>query len=176
MKWKSRIFQALGNQEQQCSWLKVACSLYNLYWQENSDAVKYLLVRKLMVILVMSGGIRFSDLKPLKQSIFSKIQNGYYCTSRDIVFNISNKKNESGVSRGEIVDDYLKKLKANLPHLNDNSPLFLCGKPSFFFKIHLLALELFKEHPIGFPNISGRRPTLKVKKFVLIKFKLILRQ
>ena len=45
-----------------------------------------------------------------------------------------NKKNERGVSRGEIVDDYLKKLKAKLPHLNDNSPLFLCGKSSFFSK------------------------------------------
>ena len=87
-----------------------------------------------------------------------------------------NKKNERGVSRGEIVDDYLKKLKANLPHLNDNSPLFLCGKSSFFFKILLLALELFKEHLIGFPNISGRRTTLKVKKFVFMKFKLILGQ
>ena len=87
-----------------------------------------------------------------------------------------NKKNERGVSRGEIVDDYLKKLKANLPHLNDNSPLFLCGKSIFFFKILLLALELFKEHLIGFPNISGRRTTLKVKKFVFMKFKLILGQ
>jgi hypothetical protein len=114
MKWKSRIFQAFGNQEQQCSWLKVACSLYNLYWQENSDAVKYLLVRKVMVILVMSGGIRFSDLKPLKQSSLCKIQNGYQCTSKDIVFNISNEKNESGVSCGEIVDDYLKKIKSQL--------------------------------------------------------------
>ena len=93
-----------------------------------------ILVRKVMVILVISGGIRVSDLQPLKQSSLCKIQNGYQCTSKDIVFNILNKKNESGVSRGEIVDDYLKKLKANLPHLNDNSPLFLCGKSSFFSK------------------------------------------
>ena len=93
-----------------------------------------LLVRKVMVILVISGGIRVSDLQPLKQSSLCKIQNGYQCTSKDIVFNILNKKNESGVSRGEIVDDYLKKLKANLPHLNDNSPLFLCGKSIFFSK------------------------------------------
>ena len=135
-----------------------------------------ILVRKVMVILVISGGIRVSDLQPLKQSSLCKIQNGYQCTSKDIVFNILNKKNERGVSRGEIVDDYLKKLKANLPHLNDNSPLFLCGKSSFFFKILLLALELFKEHLIGFPNISGRRTTLKVKKFVFMKFKLILGQ
>ena len=128
-----------------------------------------LLVRKVMVILVIS------DLQPLKQSSLCKIQNGYQCTSKDIVFNILNKKNESGVSRGEIVDDYLKKLKANLPHLNDNSPLFLCGKSSFFFQ-NSPALELFKEHLIGFPNISGRRTTLKVKKFVFMKFKLILGQ
>ena len=56
-----------------------------------------------------------------------------------------NKKNERGVSRGEIVDDYLKKLKANLPHLNDNSPLFLCGKSSFFFQ----------SSPIGIGTIQG---------------------
>ena len=49
-----------------------------------------------------------------------------------------------GVNRGEIVDDYLKKLKANLPHLNDNSPLFLCGKPSFF-----------QYSPIGIGPIQG---------------------
>ena len=104
-----------------------------------------ILVRKVMVILVISGGIRVSDLQPLKQSSLCKIQNGYQCTSKDIVFNILNKKNESGVSRGEIVDDYLKKLKANLPHLNDNSPLFLCGKSSFFFQ----------NSPIGIGTIQG---------------------
>ena len=104
----------------------------------------FMLVRKVMVVLVMSGGIRFSDLKPLKQSSLCKIQNGYQCTSKGIVFNISNEKNESGVSCGEIVDDYLKKLKANLPHLNDNSPLFLCGKPSFF-----------QNSPIGIGTIQG---------------------
>ena len=37
--WKSRIFQAFGNQEQQCNWLKVACSLYNFHWVENADIV-----------------------------------------------------------------------------------------------------------------------------------------
>ena len=37
--WKSRIFQAFGNQEQQCNWLKVACSLYNFHWVENADLV-----------------------------------------------------------------------------------------------------------------------------------------
>ena len=104
----------------------------------------FILVRKVMVVLVMSGRIRFSDLKPLKQSSLCKIQNGYQCTSKGIVFNISNEKNESGVSCGEIVDDYLKKLKANLPHLNDNSPLFLCGKPSFF-----------QNSPIGIGTIQG---------------------
>ena len=104
----------------------------------------FILVRKVMVILVMSGGIRFSDLKPLKQSSLCKIQNGYQCTSKDIVFNISNEKIQSAVSRGEIVDDYLKKLKANLPHLNDNSPLFFCGKPSFF-----------QNSPIGIGTIQG---------------------
>ena len=37
--WKSRIFQAFGNQEQQCNWLKVACSFYNFHWVENADIV-----------------------------------------------------------------------------------------------------------------------------------------
>ena len=37
--WKSGIFQGFGNQEQQCNWLKVACSLYNFHWKENADVV-----------------------------------------------------------------------------------------------------------------------------------------
>ena len=54
------------------------------------------------------------------------------------------KANSAGISHGDILHQYLVALKQDLPHVNENSPLFFRGNPATDSK-----KSYFQNQPIG---------------------------
>ena len=54
------------------------------------------------------------------------------------------KPNSAGISHGDILHQYLVALKRDLPHVNENSPLFFRGNPATDSKT-----SYFQNQPIG---------------------------